>query len=65
MATTVELQTAIRTAINSLVTGKVKSYRIGSVSYEYADLSQLMELDRYYSGLLKEAETIEERVCEF
>ena len=43
MATTAELQAAVRTAINALVTGKVKSYRIGSISYEYADLQQLME----------------------
>lgn len=39
----------IRDAIQALVVGRVKSYRIGDRNFDYNDLSELRDLERDWS----------------
>lgn len=47
-----EMLTLCKTAMNELVTGQAKSYRIGTREYTAFDIDELLRLIRYYSDLV-------------
>ena len=65
MTTLAETKNNIVTAINELLSGNVESYRIGNISFTHNNLDQLREMLKTVNELIKEEQTMEERVCEF
>jgi len=51
MSTASVMVAAIDAALLALVTNRVASYDLNSVSYTYNDITKLKDLRKYYAGL--------------